>query len=78
MSEQETAGWLQREMLVWLLPRVKQGARLAGQAEHAGRCGVLLTLIRQNAHVDRGPAKMAGEVITTTTVRLRYRKPPKQ
>ena len=77
MSEQETARWLQRETLKWMLPRVKQGARLAGQAEHAGRFRVILTLMRSKVAVDRGLATVAGNVITQTTVRLRYRKPPK-
>ena len=42
MSEQETARWLQRETLKWMLPRVKQGARLAGQAEQ-----FLLDILKQ-------------------------------
>ena len=80
MSEKGTAGWLQREMLEWVLQRVKQGARFAGNAEDAGRFGVLLTLISQPVAVRRVPDKMAGlagNVIITGTVRVRYRKPPK-
>lgn len=77
MKEQEAAAWLQREMLEWLLLRVTRGARMVGNARHAGRFGVLLTLIDQDVAADYGPAKVADGVITTTKVLLRQSKRPK-
>ena len=77
MSGQEAAGWLQREMLEWLLQRVTQVAIMAGNARHAGRFGVLLMSIKQGVAVDRGSANIADGVITTTKVLLRHSKRPK-
>ena len=64
----KTERWLQRETLDWILPCVKQGARLAGKADHAGQFRVLLRLIRSNDAVDRTLATVGGGVITQTTV----------
>ena len=78
MNRQEAAGWLQREKLEWLPLRVTQGARMVGNARHAGRFGVLLTLINQDVAIDCGPAaKVEDGVITTTKVLLRHSKRPK-